>query len=210
MPFSHRPKRKGENRYIVVNLDGPSNALRYLFHCQIGPAAAKVQTEHCVPKKRLPGALMRSRSAPNLRGFIPRGLLRLKRRWLAGRRRVPELSSKKPLTDWSTSPEVSTSGSALILKPRCYMESWKPRSAQLIRNLPPNQPMERTPPCCALRCRSSARYVSGIAEMRPSDFTNGSKSRSLKRSGSPLSIQNVAIMQSIVFRIVTPRRRRLR
>ena len=23
----------------------------------------------------------------------------------------------------------------------------------------PNQPMERTPPCCALRCRSSARWA---------------------------------------------------
>ena len=23
----------------------------------------------------------------------------------------------------------------------------------------PNQPLERTPPCCALRCRSSARHI---------------------------------------------------
>ena len=31
------------------------------------------------------------------------------------------------------------------------------RSTQRRRSQPPNQPMERTPPCCALRRRSSAR-----------------------------------------------------
>ena len=34
------------------------------------------------------------------------------------------------------------------------------RSTQQRRSQPPNQPMERTPPCCALRRRSSARWAS--------------------------------------------------
>ena len=37
------------------------------------------------------------------------------------------------------------------------MKSHRCRSAMTRSNPPPNQPMERTPPCCALRRRSSAR-----------------------------------------------------
>ena len=38
---------------------------------------------------------------------------------------------------------------APILKRRRHMESRKPRSAQFIQSPPPNQPLERTPPCCS-------------------------------------------------------------
>ena len=156
-PVSHLPAIKMANRSITVNRNCPSNALRHLFHCRVGCVSGKAQPEHCVLKKHLPWALMRSRSAPHLRGFIPRGLSRLKHRWRAGHRRLPGVISKKHLANLSAASEASTNGSSLNLKRRCHMERRKPRSAPLIQSPPPNQPMERTPPCCARRRRSSAR-----------------------------------------------------
>ena len=76
--------------------------------------------------------------------------------------------------------------------------------------LPSNQPLEWTPPRCALRRHSAARYVAERAGTNPRLFVKGSKSLSVNRSGRPRSIQNVAIMQSTVLRTVTPRRRRAR
>jgi len=112
-PVSYlREIEKRANRSIVANLNGPSNALRYFFHCRVGRLSGKVQPEHLVLKKHLPWALMRLRSAPHLLGFIPRGLSRLKHQWRAGRRRVPGFSSKKRLPNLSVAPEIGTNGSS--------------------------------------------------------------------------------------------------
>ena len=40
------------------------------------------------------------------------------------------------------------------------MNSREPRKEEFANRLPPNQPLEWTPPCCALRRHSAARYVS--------------------------------------------------
>ena len=110
--FRSSAQTKKGTRRIAVSMNGPSNALRYLFHCRVGCVSGKAQPEHCVLRKHLPWALMRSRSASHLLGFIPRGKSRLKHRWRAGHQRVPGFSAKKHLTNLSVAPEVGTNGSS--------------------------------------------------------------------------------------------------
>lgn len=72
--------------------------------------------------------------------------------------------------------------------------------------------------CCAIVvlkklaaiCKLSQRYVSLKAVRKSKCFSNGRKSRSECSSGSLFSIQNVAIIMSVVLRIVIPFRRSAR
>ena len=154
-----------------------SNVLRYLFHWRVRCLSGKVQLACCRRKKSWPRALTRYSVVPHPRGLTTSHRPRLNRpgpRAMAGSQAQ---SGWRP--SWAERPNRSETLARLIspgskqnddlpegLEPRTKARKQNqslPRMLPTTSNphlhsgLPLNQPMERTPTCCALRRRSSAR-----------------------------------------------------
>ena len=153
------------------------NVLRYLSHWWVRCLGGKVQPMCSISTKHWPRALTRYSVVPHPRGLTTAHRPRLKRpgfratsgsqaqsgwrrSWaerLWGSETLARLTSpgSKQNDDLPEGLEPRTTGrKQKRLLPRMLPNTSNP---DLNSSLTPNQPMERTPPCCALRRRSSAR-----------------------------------------------------
>ena len=157
-----------------------SNVLRYLFHWRVRCLGGKVQLACCRRKKSWPRALTRHSVVPHHLGLTAWQHPRPKRPGLRAMEGSQAQRGWRP--SWAEHRDHSETLARLTspgskqnddlpegLEPRTNSRKHKrmlrrmlPKEANtdLNSSLPPNQPMERTPPCCALRRRSSARYMS--------------------------------------------------
>ena len=163
--------------YLARALNAHSNVLRYLFHRWVGCLGGNTQPTRLTRKKNWPRALTRYSVVPHPRGLTTSHRLRLKRPGLRAISGSQAQSGWRP--SWAEGPNRSETRARLISpgskqnddlpdssEPRTNARKHKrllrtklPKEANtdLHSSLPPNQPMERTPTCCALRRRSSAR-----------------------------------------------------
>ena len=160
--------------YLVIALQAHSNVLRHLFHWRVGCLGGEALPACSIPKKNWPRALTRYSVVPHPRGLTTSHRLRRKRPGLratsgsqaqsgwrpswAGRPNRPETLARpgsKQRDDLYEGIERRTNAR----KHKRMLRRMRPKEANtdLHSSLPPNKPMERTPACCALRRRSSAR-----------------------------------------------------
>ena len=166
--------------YLARALNAHSNVLRYLFHWWVGCLGSEVQPACSTRNKNSPRALTRYCLVPPPRGLTASHRLRLKPPGLRAMSGSQAQSGCRP--SWAERPNRSETRARLTspgskqnddlyegLEPRTNARKQnqslprmlpKEANPDLHSSLPPNQPMERTPPCCALRRRSSARYTS--------------------------------------------------
>ena len=154
-----------------------SNVLRYLFHWWVRCLGGNIQLACCRRKKSWPRALTRYSVVPHPRGLTTSHRPRLKRpglramsgsqaqsRWRHYWAERPDQSQtlarltspgSKQNDDLPEGSELRTTAQKQNQSlPRMLPNQGNP---DLNSSLAPNQPMERTPTCCALRRRSSAR-----------------------------------------------------
>ena len=163
--------------YLARASNAHSNVLRYLFHWWVGCLGGEVQRACSTQNKNWPWALARYRVVPHHRGLTVSHRLRLKPPGLRATSGSQAQSGCRP--SWAERPNRSETwarltspgskqnddlpeGSELRTKARKQNQSLPrmlPNTGNPDRHssLTPNQPMERTPTCCALRRRSSAR-----------------------------------------------------
>ena len=154
-----------------------SNVLRYLFHWWVGCLGGNVQPMCSISTKHWPRALTRSSVVPHPRGLTTSHRPRLKRPGL--RAMSGSQAQSRWRHCWAERPDQSQTLARLTspgskqnddlpegLEPRTTARKQKRFLSRMLPNtgkpdlnssLTPNQPMERTPACCALRRRSSAR-----------------------------------------------------
>ena len=163
--------------YLARALNAHSNVLRYLFHWWVGCLGSEVQPACSTRNKNSPRALTRYSVVPHPRGLTTSHPLRLKRSGLRA------MSGSQAQSEWRPSWAEHRDRSetlARLTRPGSKQNDDLPEGSELRttarkqnqslpRMLPnqghpepnsgltPNQPMERTPTCCALRRRSSAR-----------------------------------------------------
>ena len=164
--------------YLVIVLNAHSNVLRYLFHWCVGCLGGKTQPYALHTKAEL--ALTRYSVVPHPRGLTTAHRPRLRQPGLRAASGSQAQSGWCP--SWAERPNRSETLARLIssgskqnddlpegLEPRTNARKQNQSLPRMLPNqghpdlnssLTPNQPMERTPPCCALRRRSSARYMS--------------------------------------------------
>ena len=163
--------------HLARALNAHSNVLRYLFHWWVGCLGGNVQLACCTRKRSWPRALTRYCVVPHHRGLTVSHRLRLKRPGLRAMSGSQAQSGWRHC--WVERPNRSETLARLIspgskqnddlpegLEPRTNGRKQNQLLPRMLPNtsnpdlhssLPPNQPMERTPPRCALRRRSSAR-----------------------------------------------------
>ena len=163
--------------YPARALNAHSNVLRYWFHWWQGCLGGNVQPMCSISTKSWPRALTRYSVVPPPRGLTASHRLRLKPPGLRATPGSQAQSEWRP--SWAERPNRSETRARLVspgskhnddlpegLEPRKNVRKKKrylPRmlpntsNTDLNSSLTPNQPMERTPACYALRRRSSAR-----------------------------------------------------
>ena len=154
-----------------------SNVLRYLFHWWVRCLGGNIQPMCSISTKHWPRALTRYSVVPHPRGLTTSHRLRLKRPGLRATSGSQAQSRRRP--SWAGRPNRSETLARLTspgskqnddlpegLEPRTNVRKQNQSLPKMLptqghpepdSSLPPNQPMERTPTCCALRRRSSAR-----------------------------------------------------
>ena len=157
-----------------------SNVLRYLFHWWVGCLGAEALPVCSIPKKKWPRALTRYSVVPHPRDLTTAHRPKQKRPGLRATSGSQAQNGWRP--SWAERPNRSETLARLTrpgskqnddlpegLEPRTNARKQNQSLPRMLPNqghlepnssLPPNQPMERTPTCCALRRRSSARYTS--------------------------------------------------
>ena len=163
--------------YLVRALNVYSDVLRYLFHWWVGCLGGEIQPPCSIPTKNWLMALTRYRVVPHHRGLTASHRLRLQRPGLRPTSGSQAQSGWRP--SWAERPNRSETRARLIspgskqndglpegLEPSTNGRKQNQSLPRMLPNqghpepnssLTPNQPMERTPRCCALRRRSSAR-----------------------------------------------------
>ena len=166
--------------YLARALNAHSNVLRYLSHWRVGCLGGNVQPMCSIPTKHWPRALTRYSVVAHARGLTTSHRLSLKRPGLRAMSGSQAQSGRRHC--WAERPDQSQTLARLTspgskqnddlpegLEPRTNARSQKRYLPRMLPNtgnpdlnssLPPNQPMERTPPRYALQRRSSAHYTS--------------------------------------------------